>query len=470
MPTIAGGTVGTGGTYPTWAAWFAAAPADLTVADQIWQGRQLNEEIVSASTILYLTGKTADATRYFDVTTETGASFNDHANKATNALRYNAVNGAGMRVTADGVAAIRNSIPFTRVSKLQMTSTSNTTSTWPTVFSEGSGRLNINQCITEGFAANSGLPGVVSINGSGSFLNNSVVVQKTATASANIATLTDGTEVHNSTLVSLGATLAVGAVTQFASTVMKNVYVGGATTPDSGGTSTKTNCATSATATGYTTVPMSTATFQNITAGTHDLRLAAGSALIDAGVTDATYGAAGILGTARPQGTAYDIGAYEMPAAATATIVTTPGNAVASGATASVQSAVVIATTVGNAVAAGAPATVTNSIPGVTVIATVGAATAAGASATVGTFIQTDPMPNNSGTVLANAAVVWTWTPAGRIGAMVGLTATEGTGTTDANGRLAPGIAIAAGRLDVADRVSNSSVSAKTDNVFYQAF
>lgn len=131
-------------------------------------------------------------------------------------------------------------------------------------------------------------------------------------------------------------------------------------------------------------------------------------------------------------------------------------------------SGLTIAAAVGNATAAGVPATVTNGTAGVIIAATVGNAAAAGTAANVGTYIQSDVIINNTGTIRASQAVVWTWTPAGRIGSMSGLTPVDGTGTTDAAGRLAPGIALATGRLDVADR--SGGASAKTDAVFYQAF
>jgi hypothetical protein len=150
------------------------------------------------------------------------------------------------------------------------------------------------------------------------------------------------------------------------------------------------------------------------------------------------------------------------------TIAATIGNASATGTPATIASSVTIAATVGSASAAGVHATVTNAPAGVIIAAAVGNAAAAGVAANVGTYIQTDVIPNNTDTILANTAVVWTWTPAGRIGSMSGLTPVDGTGTTDAAGRLAPGIALAAGRLDVADRAS--SAGAKTDAVFYQAF
>lgn len=153
-------------------------------------------------------------------------------------------------------------------------------------------------------------------------------------------------------------------------------------------------------------------------------------------------------------------------AAAPTSISTTPGNAVASGTQASVLSANTIITAPGNAVASGTPAAVTNLVPGVVIPTATTGATASGTAASVGTNIQTGMIPNNNGSVAANTAVVWTWTPNGRVGSMVGLSPQDGTGTTDANGRLAPGIAIATGQLRIAVR----NASAKVDDTFEQFF
>ena len=75
-----------------------------------------------------------------------------------------------------------------------------------------------------------------------------------------------------------------------------------------------TTCATDQASppTGWTgSVAFSTATFLNVTSGSEDLRLASGSALIDAGTTDATNMPLDIFGTSRPTGSAYDIGPHE---------------------------------------------------------------------------------------------------------------------------------------------------------------
>ena len=78
----------------------------------------------------------------------------------------------------------------------------------------------------------------------------------------------------------------------------------------------------------------------------------------------------------------------------------------------------------------------------------------------------TDVLINNTGTVLANEAVVWTWWPAGRIGAISGITPVDGTGTTEPDGTLIVlGLTAGPGLLLVA--VPNTS--ATDDAVYYEA-
>lgn len=80
--------------------------------------------------------------------------------------------------------------------------------------------------------------------------------------------------------------------------------------------------------------------------------------------------------------------------------------------------------------------------------------------------ITTSALHNNAGTVHASAAVAWTWFPAGRIGALEGVTQQDGTGTTDASGQLtvsglsAPGVLV----------VAKLNTDATDDDIYYEAF
>ncbi len=98
MTTTTVKTIGTGGDYTTLQAWEDASPANLVTSDVVWQGQCFNQEFFSSSAgLLNVSGSTTDATRYKELTTYAGASFVDNAGVQTNALRYNASNGAGIR-------------------------------------------------------------------------------------------------------------------------------------------------------------------------------------------------------------------------------------------------------------------------------------------------------------------------------------------------------------------------------------
>lgn len=81
--------------------------------------------------------------------------------------------------------------------------------------------------------------------------------------------------------------------------------------------------------------------------------------------------------------------------------------------------------------------------------------------------LVSDIMANNTGSAWASQAVVWSWLPAGRFGALSAVTPQDGTGTTAANGRLTlteqltpPGILLAA----------KQNTDATDDDVYYEAF
>ena len=100
MTTTVVKTIGTGGDYSTLQAWEDAAPANLVSADQVWEGRVLNN-LSSGSTILTISGSTSDATRFKHLTAAPGVSFRDHANKLTNPLRADNTKGVEVRCTAN---------------------------------------------------------------------------------------------------------------------------------------------------------------------------------------------------------------------------------------------------------------------------------------------------------------------------------------------------------------------------------
>lgn len=379
MATTVVKTIGTGGDYTTLQAWEDACPASLVGVDQIWQGQCKNQEFTSTTTLLTVSGTTVDATRYVELTTQAGASFIDNASAATNALRYNAANGAAIRITAGYAAAINVSQNYTRINKLQIASSYSGAGAAAAVQVGigGSTNSDVNQCIMESYSL--GIAGTFA-SADINTIRNSLIVQKNTSASVSISKLWNGTKAYNCTFVSLGVTLTTGVNHQYVTSIMTNCYVGNATAP-SNGTITKTNCFASGTGTGYTVAPFSTATFQNITDTTHDFRLKAGSGLLNVGVDDATNAATDILGTARAA-SSYDVGAYELASSGvTMTMSWTEGSeTVAIGANVAISGVTVAASWT----------------EGSEVVAVVG-----NASSGTGT-ITTPVMKNNTGTILAN--------------------------------------------------------------------
>jgi len=106
------------------------------------------------------------------------------------------------------------------------------------------------------------------------------------------------------------------------------------------------------------------------------------------------------------------------------TINCTPANADAQGLTAAVTSGGVVA-----------------------ISCTPGAATAAGATAAVRRLIHSDYAINNAGIAQASAAVHYSWFPGGRVGALTGITPTEGTATLQADGSFKTNIDLVPGAL-----------------------
>ena len=327
MTTTTVKTIGTGGDYTTLQAWEDASPANLVTSDVVWQGQCLNQEFFSSSAaLLTVSGTTTDATRYKELTTYTGASFVDNASVQTNALRYNASNGAGIRSTYAWAGPIGVSESYFRISKLQISATT-------AVGFNGTGTtgLVIDKCIVE----NSGTTNeALKTYGSGTIKNTLIVGRSTGV----IALLSNGTSAYNCTFVRTGSSTSNILNGSYSTSTFKNcAFFGGATTLAGGGTTkTYTTCYTDTASppSGCTTVTYDTSTgsgFENKTDATRDFRIKTGSALIDVGTTDTTNAANDIVGTSRPQGSAYDVGAWELVSGAATH--TTSGTLVGGGAT-----------------------------------------------------------------------------------------------------------------------------------------
>lgn len=316
MPTTVTKTIKSGGDYTTLQAWEDAAPANYVTADQVWQG-QASGSFVSATNLLTVSGGTVDATCYLELTTEAGASFRDNVNVQTNALRFNSSNGCAITCTGSYATPILINQEFCRFSNLQIANTgvSGGTGTLVSQLVSGSSSLDVNNCILEGSRG-----GVLQIFGSGQKARNSLIVMRKASAT-EIAFVKNGAGAINTTFAvpSNLAAATVAVIGAYVASSYKNCNFFGCTSVSSGTAPSFTTCYTSVASppSGCTTAAYSTAQFVNVTDTTHDYRLPSGSAMIDVGTTDATNAPIDIAGTARPSGSAYDVGCWEYVAAIT---------------------------------------------------------------------------------------------------------------------------------------------------------
>lgn len=308
MTTTVTSTIGTGGTYTTLQAWEDAAPANLVTADQVWQGACKNQTFSGSITLLTMSGSTSDATRYKELTTDTGASFRDNASVQSNALMYNTANGAAITSSVTFGVVVQLNENFARLTGLQVAATS---STGQAVSASGS-TAQINFSILEANGTKT-----LFASATGTRVLNSLVVQRTG--AVLIADFFTSVAAVNTTFVIPSDKTAVnGAIrVQYPSgATFKNCAFFGCTDVGTTTSTTYTTCYTddATPPTGCTTVAYDTSTgsgFQGTTDAARDFRLKSTSALINVGTTDSTNAPIDIAGTARPSGASYDVGAWE---------------------------------------------------------------------------------------------------------------------------------------------------------------
>lgn len=412
MATTVVKTIGTGGDYSTLQAWEDACPSNLVTADQIWQG-QVNNQVFSGTTnLLTISGTTVDATRYVELTTVAGSSWSDNANVRTNALRYNEANGAAIKITATYANAVVVNQSYTRISKIQFSSTGTSSGYMAplSVNPEGtSDYCDIDRCIFEASNSNnvSGFS-ALTMWGQNTKVRRSLILTKTASTTGYIAYFYYGASAYNCVFASLNATLTTGIYNKYFTPVMQNCAVMNVTSLFSGGAAwtlitNKTDAASPPA--GFTSAAYSSVTFANITDGTHDFRTVTGSALINAGTTDAANAPTDVTGQAWSGGT--DIGLWDFSAAGASAIFTsTTANASFAG-NAKVSPKSLFSVTAANTTFSG---NASANPKGLISVTTAGASFngSASGSLTSGT-ITTEAFKNNTGTVLNGLTVAKVW-------------------------------------------------------------
>jgi hypothetical protein len=309
MATEVISSIGSTGDYSTLALWEDGTDnTSLVTADEIRIGELQNQEFTSAGQIVDISGASVDSTRYRVLRCGTGASFRDHANKLTNALRYNASNGAGIRMTSGSATLLSISESYVRIQELQFSAIAGASSIAIGTGNSLSG-LYIDDCIVEGRGSNG-----MFFCGTSTPLTarNSLFVQhhsgSTVIAQVSISAVT----VVNCTFAACSdLTAATHAIGSNTGTWKNCAFFGVANVASSGGTFTTCYTDDPTPPTGGTTVTYADQ-FENTTTASRDFRVKSGADLIDTGTTDATNAASDIVGTARPSGSSYDVGAWEF--------------------------------------------------------------------------------------------------------------------------------------------------------------
>lgn len=322
-------TCGFGGTTRNYSTFNSAAAAWATGGFQINFYNDTPGTPFTATSI-DLSVFATSATDYYTMTTATSQSF---ADSTSNPLRYNPTNGAAISIS--GYGTLVRPPPWFTVTKLQWQATSSAFQFFGGSFPANS-LWNGNIFETDGTFAGPAF----SVSSTYTFTNN-LYVCTSATGGQNAfgdihfisnIFIVNNTFALNPAAANAGAAcinrmdynnqvLQNNAVFGFSAVLTTNSFVNASNNA--------TDNATAPTGTGNQVSASYSAQFVSTNFGTgYDFKLksGAGQVCVDNGITETTYipGATDIFGTARPQGSAWDIGCYELPVVATVTYVQSP--------------------------------------------------------------------------------------------------------------------------------------------------
>lgn len=305
-------------TYSTVASWLAA----FTTGG--WIGECYNDSEFTVTATISFSGHSTSATDYITLKTAAGQGFKDNASVQTNALRYNQSNGVGIRKTSAYGIVISVSESYVTLQYLQIAHTGggNSDNAYSCTSAGLSGVL-VDSCIEE---SNSGSTSTnyVHIQRSGGVIN-TVIVNRGTNGNGVSFDYASGTPYAVNCSIVRSKTAAGTAITGFGggTWLVKNCAIFGFTTLNSGGTASgSNNCSDLAIGFGSSNQASKTYSnqFENITDATRDFRAKTGADLLNNAATDTTNVPSGtdIVGTSRPQSTAWDIGAWELVASGAA--------------------------------------------------------------------------------------------------------------------------------------------------------
>lgn len=317
--------------YSTLAAWESALPANLVTDGNDQVGECYNDsEFTQAASVLTISGLTTDATNYVTLKCATGQSFRDNANVQTNKLRYNQANGVGIRNTnsyADCVIVLQR---YTRVSGLQFKNTALQSGGLACSAADAI----VQHCIIEGRGNVAGASGACVMTGNNAIIRNCLIIDHgtssgcgLATSSYNVCTIVNNTIVRPTDKgASTSNAIHSAPAGSTLSTLKNNAMFGFSAITNRTGNFTGSYNASDLTISFGTNNQSavawdSTHPFKGGASTDMDFRIDATSdndteKLTDNGVTDATHGTPDIANTTRPSGSAYDIGCWELVAAA----------------------------------------------------------------------------------------------------------------------------------------------------------
>lgn len=303
MATITN-TIGTAGgrDYSTITAWAAALPASAVTAGNSYVGQLFNDSVFTDTAVSIST--TTDASHTITLTTGAAQSFRDNAGAATNALFYNASNGAAWKHTNHYDTTISvTSADFT-FSYMQVW---NFDSASFDMFS--SARGVIDSCI---FEVNRG-----GVNIGGGKIVNTLITDTSGGGSGSGSRSLQGQGAHvvNCTLINLGTgdEPVLGAYGN--PLLINNAFFSYPTAPVSCSSSSSNTCTSLASTVG-TSNQVSKSISNQFVSATTDFRLKLGADCIHNGVVDTTDipGSVDIIGQAR--GSQWDIGCWQFTSAA----------------------------------------------------------------------------------------------------------------------------------------------------------
>lgn len=283
----------------------------------IWQGQCQNQEFAGVGTQITFSGSTSSSTAYKELTTVAGASFRNNVNVQTNALQYNSSNGCGIRnTTGDTSNTVNSAEANTRISNLQISNTS----TNGRAFTATVGAGFFNNLIIEGLRSTGAVDGGICSLTVTQTIANSVIILRVSGAVQVIGTSTGSPSFYNCTIVvpddlatapteilrsGVSGTVTVQNCGLFAGDSTKAIKAGSATYNF-------TTCYSDISGTTGVTQATYGSEFVDVNDATRDFRLVTGAAQKDTGTTDTTNAANDIAGTARPSGSAYDVGCWEF--------------------------------------------------------------------------------------------------------------------------------------------------------------